>query len=160
MILPTTSAAVPYSRRSAPFIMASLSALSKLTGALSRARSLQHVAATAARVPAVAMNKAAYTQSRNRSHGGLRDEDRIFKNLYGLHDYGLKGDMKRVRALTLLCARPATVAGAAAAVRTLSMQARARPAPLKTVSGRVGVAEHDGRLNVLHAILVGWQTLR
>ena len=25
----------------------------------------------------------------------LRDEDRVFKNLYGLNDWQLKGDMKR-----------------------------------------------------------------
>ena len=35
----------------------------------------------------------------SRSYGSLRDEDRVFKNLYGLQDWGLKGDMKRVRWL-------------------------------------------------------------
>lgn len=35
----------------------------------------------------------AIVQSRN--YGDLKDEDRIFKNLYGRHDWGLKGDMKR-----------------------------------------------------------------
>ena len=28
-------------------------------------------------------------------HTNLKDSDRIFKNLYGLQDWGLKGDMKR-----------------------------------------------------------------
>ncbi|KAI9296791.1 NADH-ubiquinone oxidoreductase [Neoconidiobolus thromboides FSU 785] len=31
----------------------------------------------------------------NRSHGGLKDSDRIFTNLYGYHDFQLKGAMKR-----------------------------------------------------------------
>lgn len=30
-----------------------------------------------------------------RSYGDLKDEDRVFKNLYGQGDWGLKGDMKR-----------------------------------------------------------------
>lgn len=30
----------------------------------------------------------------NRSHGGLKDQDRIFQNLYGHHDPGLKSAMK------------------------------------------------------------------
>jgi hypothetical protein len=29
-------------------------------------------------------------------HGGLKDQDRIFTNLYNEHDRGLKGAMKRV----------------------------------------------------------------
>ena len=35
-----------------------------------------------------------------RKYGGLKDEDRIFTNLYGLHDWGLKGALKRV---SLMC---------------------------------------------------------
>ena len=31
----------------------------------------------------------------DRAHGGLKDEDRIFTNLYGKHDPFLKGAMKR-----------------------------------------------------------------
>ena len=31
----------------------------------------------------------------DRTHGGLKDEDRIFTNLYGKHDPFLKGAMKR-----------------------------------------------------------------
>lgn len=30
-----------------------------------------------------------------RTHGNLKDEDRIFTNIYGRHDWGLKGAMKR-----------------------------------------------------------------
>lgn len=40
---------------------------------------------------------AASYSSSTRHHGGLKDEDRIFTNLYGKHDWGLKGAMKRVR---------------------------------------------------------------
>lgn len=32
----------------------------------------------------------------NRSYGGLSDQDRIFQNLYGHHDFGLKGAMVRL----------------------------------------------------------------
>jgi len=31
------------------------------------------------------------------SYGGLKDEDRIFTNLYGRHDWKLKGALSRVR---------------------------------------------------------------
>ena len=31
-----------------------------------------------------------------RSYGNLKDEDRIFTNLYGRHDWKLKGAMQRV----------------------------------------------------------------
>jgi hypothetical protein len=31
-----------------------------------------------------------------RVYGNLKDEDRIFQNLYGRHDWNLKGAMKRV----------------------------------------------------------------
>ena len=37
-----------------------------------------------------------------RTYGGLKDEDRIFQNLYGRHDWRLKGAMSRVRFLTPL----------------------------------------------------------
>jgi len=47
-----------------------------------------------ARAPA-AQAASAVLQSRARSYGDLKDEDRIFKNLYGLHDWSLKADMKR-----------------------------------------------------------------
>ena len=30
------------------------------------------------------------------SYGGLADQDRIFQNLYGKHDWGIKGAMARV----------------------------------------------------------------
>jgi NADH:ubiquinone oxidoreductase subunit F (NADH-binding) len=29
------------------------------------------------------------------SYGGLKDQDRIFTNLYGIHDYGIKGALSR-----------------------------------------------------------------
>jgi NADH dehydrogenase (ubiquinone) flavoprotein 1 len=32
-----------------------------------------------------------------RAYGGLKDQDRIFTNLYGKHDFGIKGALKRVR---------------------------------------------------------------
>lgn len=35
------------------------------------------------------------TVIQTRSYGDLKDEDRVFKNLYGQDDWGLKGDMKR-----------------------------------------------------------------
>lgn len=31
-----------------------------------------------------------------RNYGGLKDKDRIFTNLYGEHDFGLEGALKRV----------------------------------------------------------------
>lgn len=34
--------------------------------------------------------------STERVHGGLSDQDRIFTNLYGVHDSGIKGALKRV----------------------------------------------------------------
>ena len=34
--------------------------------------------------------------------GDLKDEDRIFTNLYGRHDFRLKGALKRVGSLYLL----------------------------------------------------------
>jgi len=52
-------------------------------------------AAARTAVPTMARAATAPMQMRNRTYGGLRDEDRIFKNLYGLHDWSLKGDMKR-----------------------------------------------------------------
>ncbi len=68
-----------------------MSALSGLRG-LVRAR-MPHVASAT-------YSTAATTQAAKpaRKYGGLKDEDRIFQNLYGLHDWHLKGAMKRVRA--------------------------------------------------------------
>lgn len=34
---------------------------------------------------------ATVTDAPKRTHGGLRDQDRIFQNLYGHHDFRLKG---------------------------------------------------------------------
>ena len=33
----------------------------------------------------------------------LQDSDRIFQNLYGKHDWGIKGAMKRVRSCACVC---------------------------------------------------------
>ena len=38
-----------------------------------------------------------------RSYGGLKDEDRIFTNLYGRHDWKLKGSMSRVSCCSFEC---------------------------------------------------------
>ena len=40
----------------------------------------------------------------SRSYGGLKDEDRIFQNLYGRHDWRLKGAMSRVRPYHIVIA--------------------------------------------------------
>lgn len=37
-----------------------------------------------------------HTYQPQRSYGNLKDEDRIFTNLYGRHDWKLKGAMSRV----------------------------------------------------------------
>jgi hypothetical protein len=34
-----------------------------------------------------------------RTYGGLKDQDRIFQNIYGEHDFSLKGAMKLVSSL-------------------------------------------------------------
>lgn len=49
-------------------------------------------AATSVRATSVASTT---VQTRARTYGDLKDEDRVFKNLYGLHDWSLKGDMAR-----------------------------------------------------------------
>ena len=33
-----------------------------------------------------------------RTYGNLKDDDRVFQNLYGKHDWGLTGAMQRVRS--------------------------------------------------------------
>ena len=118
--------------------MASFSALSKLTGALSRP--LQHVAANA-RVPAVALNSAARVQSRNRTYGGLRDEDRVFKNLYGLHDWGLKGDMKRVRFADTTWRLRLRAAGVAASAAPVHPPTPIALSPAWARGARAGLAQ-------------------
>ena len=70
--------------------MASL-AVAAAAAATATARALPSRAATLA--PALAT--AAY--STTRSYGGLKDQDRIFTNLYGKHDFGIKGALQRVR---------------------------------------------------------------
>jgi hypothetical protein len=37
------------------------------------------------------------TAAATKTYGNLKDDDRIFTNLYGRHDWGLKGAMQRVR---------------------------------------------------------------
>ena len=49
--------------------------------------------ATLPRVPARGF--ASVTDAPKRTHGGLRDQDRIFQNLYCEHDYRLKGAKAR-----------------------------------------------------------------
>ena len=45
--------------------------------------------------PVAAARHYAVDNAADRAHGGLKDEDRIFTNLYGKHDPFLKGAMKR-----------------------------------------------------------------
>ena len=45
--------------------------------------------------PVSAARHYAVDNAADRAHGGLKDEDRIFTNLYGKHDPFLKGAMKR-----------------------------------------------------------------
>eukprot|EP00051_Salpingoeca_urceolata_P026811 m.478800 g.478800 ORF g.478800 m.478800 type:complete len:475 (-) comp21235_c0_seq1:655-2079(-) len=62
-------------------------------------RVVRHAVPAAALVrPAVAATASrTFSTSRpaDKSYGGLADQDRIFQNLYGLHDWGLKGALKR-----------------------------------------------------------------
>jgi len=66
-------------------------AVAAAAAATATARAIPSRAATLA--PALAT--AAY--STTRSYGGLKDQDRIFTNLYGKHDFGIKGALQRVR---------------------------------------------------------------
>lgn len=50
---------------------------------------------TGAAPSAAAVRHYAVDNATDRPHGGLKDEDRIFTNLYGKHDPFLKGAMKR-----------------------------------------------------------------
>jgi NADH dehydrogenase (ubiquinone) flavoprotein 1 len=52
--------------------------------------------ATAAATPAAPQPGVPPKQTKTK-FGGLKDEDRIFTNLYGRHDYKLKGALARVR---------------------------------------------------------------
>ncbi|KAJ2396312.1 NADH dehydrogenase [ubiquinone] flavoprotein 1, mitochondrial, partial [Coemansia sp. RSA 2603] len=46
--------------------------------------------------PTVALRRTYATEGGStRQYGGLKDQDRIFTNLYGQHDFGLKGALKR-----------------------------------------------------------------
>lgn len=45
-------------------------------------------------MPVARMLAATYTTA-TRTYGGLKDEDRIFTNLYGRHDWKLKGAQAR-----------------------------------------------------------------
>lgn len=55
---------------------------------------LARFAAVRAGVPVGRMLAATYTTA-TRTYGGLKDEDRIFTNLYGRHDWKLKGAQAR-----------------------------------------------------------------
>lgn len=63
---------------------------------LRQARALAPLGRTAA--PAAARSLSVTAVQQERSYGGLHDDDRIFQNLYGRHDWGLKGAMARVRS--------------------------------------------------------------
>ena len=60
--------------------------------ALERASGLRGLRASIAPIASRGM---AVDVAADRVHGGLKDEDRIFTNLYGKHDPFLKGAMKR-----------------------------------------------------------------
>ena len=58
------------------------------------------LSAAARRLPSAALTRSSLrtlSVSSARSYGNLPDEDRIFQNLYGRHDWGVKGAEKRVR---------------------------------------------------------------
>lgn len=55
------------------------------------------LATAARRLPQLAGSSRAVVVAATRHYGALSDEDRIFQNLYGRHDWGLKAAMKRVR---------------------------------------------------------------
>ena len=64
-------------------------------GAFTAARACRAAVAAPSVSPAVAVPAAVKAFSTDRVHGGLKDSDRIFTNLYGKHDPFLKGAMKR-----------------------------------------------------------------
>jgi NADH dehydrogenase (ubiquinone) flavoprotein 1 len=66
------------------------------TLARAKAVSAARLPAAASAVPAAARGLATVTDAPKRSHGGLRDQDRIFQNAYLRHDHLLAG--AKVRA--------------------------------------------------------------
>lgn len=47
-------------------------------------------------LPRSVRSTAAAAVTARRTYGGLSDDDRIFQNIYGQRDWGLKGALKRV----------------------------------------------------------------
>ena len=74
---------------------------SRLVGGAGRARPamVQFSTAPAPSAGVVAAAAPAVAPAPARVYGGLKDEDRIFTNLYGRHDWGIKGAMKRVSSM-------------------------------------------------------------
>ncbi|KAN0066310.1 NADH dehydrogenase [ubiquinone] flavoprotein 1, mitochondrial [Thecaphora frezii] len=60
-----------------------------------QAGALSKVAKVASAAPCQARGLATVTDAPVRTHGGLRDQDRIFQNAYMRHDHGLKGAQAR-----------------------------------------------------------------
>jgi hypothetical protein len=55
------------------------------------------LSAAARRLPSASLTtRRMLSVSAARSYGALSDEDRIFQNIYGRHDWGIKGAEKRV----------------------------------------------------------------
>lgn len=59
----------------------------------SRAASLASKASRAGVAVPIRRGLATVSDAPKRTYGGLRDQDRIFQNLYGHHDFRLKGAM-------------------------------------------------------------------
>lgn len=78
---------------------ASLKAAARAASAAAKARNNN---AAAVAVPA-ARGFATVQDPPKRSHGGLRDQDRIFQNAYMRHDHLLKGAMVSLFEILLAC---------------------------------------------------------
>ncbi|KAJ2672642.1 NADH dehydrogenase [ubiquinone] flavoprotein 1, mitochondrial, partial [Coemansia spiralis] len=63
--------------------------------ALTKGTLFVFAAARLVRPSSVAARAYATEGGSTRKYGGLKDQDRIFTNLYGQHDFGLKGALKR-----------------------------------------------------------------
>ncbi|KAI9203875.1 uncharacterized protein BJ171DRAFT_475566 [Polychytrium aggregatum] len=62
---------------------------------LSLAASQASLVSAAVRVPRAGLATVVPAAATSRTYGGLKDEDRIFTNLYGRHDFKLNGALKR-----------------------------------------------------------------
>lgn len=75
--------------------------------AASRLSSSRAIAATVAIGASINVRGLATVQDPpKKTHGGLRDQDRIFQNVYMRHDHLLKGAKVRAAADVLACIRP------------------------------------------------------